>query len=98
MNTIGIDPNACFSYGCTIGDGSDTDHLLLNFTSLSWLHNIEAFKDHYAIFHVDGTYKIIKNRFPVIVFGRSDVSGQFHPISIAIVSHETEDDYCAFFK
>ena len=65
MNTIGIDPNACFSYGCTIGDGSDTDHLLLNFTSLSWLHNIEAFKDHHAI---------------------------------AIVSHETEDDYRAFFE
>ena len=42
--------------------------------------------------------QIVRNRFPLIVFGRSDISGQFHPIAVALTSRETTDDYSYFFK
>lgn len=81
---VGIVKNKEFSFGYKIGDGFDSNHLQISFTSLAWLYWINAYPGHHSIFHVDGTYKIIKNRYPVIVYGRSDVSGQFHLIAISI--------------
>ena len=33
---------------------------------------VERYDDCYQIYDCDGTYKLIKNRFPLIVFGRSE--------------------------
>ena len=42
---------------------------------------------------MDSTYKVNKARFPFLVFGRSDYSGQFHPIALAVMNeHERTDD------
>ena len=30
-----------------------------------------------AIYHIDCTYKMFSNRFPVLIFGRSDKGGRF---------------------
>ena len=46
-----------------------------------------------GVFHIDGTYKLIQNRFPVMVFGVSDIAGEFHPIAYCITSHEKEEDF-----
>ena len=73
--TLGIDPKQAFSFGVCLGNESGDDHIHTGFTSLECLHWIEAFPGHHAIYHTDGTYKLIKNRFLVIGFGRSDVSG-----------------------
>ncbi len=71
-----------------------------------------------GVFHIDGTYKLIKNRFPVmgnnshinfniifililiykLVFGITDIAGEFHPIAYNITSHETEIDFKNFFS
>ena len=50
-----------------------------------------------GVFHIDGTYKLIKNRFSVIVFGVGDIAAEFHPIAYCITSHENEKDLCNNF-
>ena len=78
--------------------GSDTDPFIVCFTSKHLLGNISKYEGHHAVFHIDGTYKLIKNRFPVIVYGRSDMNGQLHLISVAICSDETAETYSHFYK
>ena len=68
---IGDDKKA-FVYEVKMGVGSDCDPLIVCFTSKHLLLNISKHIDHYAVFHIHGTYKLIKNRFPVIANGRSD--------------------------
>ena len=48
-------------------------------------------------FHIDGTYKIVKYNFPLIVLGITDMERQFHPIAFMFTSHEQEQDYDHFF-
>ena len=76
-----------------IGNGSEKDHLNIILSSKKLLYN----KNHFGVFHLDGTYKITVNGFPLIVFGVSDLIGQFHPVSFMISSHETEKDFDYFF-
>lgn len=45
-----------------IGDGSDNDHVHIMMTSKSMMNKCE----NNGVFHIDGTYKLIKNRFPVM--------------------------------
>ena len=49
-------------------------------------------------FHLDATYKIIKNSFPLIVLGLTDMKRQFFPICFMFSSHETEIDFDYFIK
>ena len=51
-----------------------------------------------GVLHIDGTYKLIKNRFPVMVLGITDIAGEFHPIAYCVTSHEKEEDFIAFFS
>ena len=41
--------------------------------------------EHHNIFHSDCTPKVTRNRFPVLVFGRSDIAGHLHPIAILLL-------------
>jgi hypothetical protein len=86
-----------FTFGTQLGEGTDNDHLRIGFTSRKLLHSFAKHPDKHAIYHVDGTYKLIRNRFPMGVFGRSDVNGQFHLIALCVLSHETEEDYRHFY-
>ena len=47
---------------------------------------------------MDSTYKVNKSRFPFLVFGRSDYSGQFHPIAVALMKREGSGDYHWFLN
>ena len=49
------------------------------------------------MFHVDGTYRIVQNRFPMAVFGRSDINRNFFPIALALLSTEEAINYSDFF-
>lgn len=94
----GTDNKKAFTYGVKMGVGSDRDPLIICFTSKHLLNNVVKYPGHYAVFHIDGTYKLLKNRFPVIAYGRSDSNGQMHLISVAICSSETQDTYTHFYR
>ena len=51
-----------------------------------------------TIYHIDCTYKIEVYRFPVLIFGRSDLAGQFFPMAICLMSHETTKDFAKFYR
>ena len=92
------DDRQAFTYGVEMGIGSDNDPFIVCFTSKYLLSTMSRYSHHSSVFHIDGTYKNIKNRFPVIAYGRSDTNGQLHIISIAIVSDETTSTYTHFYK
>ena len=51
-----------------------------------------------VVFHCDGTYKVVKLEYPLIVFGVSDINRKFYPIAFMFTSHEMNGDYVSFFK
>ena len=59
---------------------------------------LDTGSDEDAIYHIDCTYKINNNRFPVLIYGRSDNSGQFFPMIVGILGHETTNDYILFYS
>ena len=59
-----------------IGDGSEENACLIFMTSKLLMQNFEL----KGLNHIDGTYKIPIQGFPLVVFGVSDMHGQFHPI------------------
>lgn len=48
--------------------------------------------------HVDATYKIIWQGFPVLVVGVTDMHRAFHPIGVAVCTTEAEKDFEFIFK
>ena len=44
-------------------------------------------------FHIDGTYIITRIKFPLVIYGRTDINRHFHPIIFFLTSHEQECDY-----
>jgi hypothetical protein len=93
-----VDEKKPFVYGLKMGSGSDDDPLIICFSSKHLLKRISNYPNHFAIFHIDGTYRLIKNRFPIIAYGRSDTNGQFHLISLAICSVENTQTYTHFYR
>lgn len=45
------------------------------------------------VLHMDATYKLNVNEFPVLILGLSDAQQQFHLLSISVMSHHTEAQY-----
>ena len=80
-----------------LGNGSEIDPVRIFITSLNLLKNADTTKQNFqAIFHLDGTYRITLNKFPLSVLGRSDMNRKFFPIALALLSRETADDILAF--
>jgi hypothetical protein len=77
-----------------IGTGKPDNHLAISMSSKKLLNNLQ----HKGCFHIDCTYKVIKNGFPVLVFGITDRQGHFHPIAFHITSHEEEGDFSNFYN
>jgi hypothetical protein len=46
-----------------------------------------------VVLHMDCTLKCNDNEFPILIIGITDACQQFHPLSISIISHHTEDMY-----
>jgi hypothetical protein len=76
-----------------IGTGSIDNHCHIMLSSLALMNNCTK----KGVFHVDGTYKILKTGFPLVVYGVTDLCGHFHPIAFFITSHETENDFFLFY-
>jgi hypothetical protein len=51
-----------------------------------------------GIIYSDATYKCTWNNFPVIMMGYSDKNRRFHPIIVAISSHETYKQFHFVFE
>jgi hypothetical protein len=46
-----------------------------------------------VVLHIDCTFKSNDNEFPILIIGITDACQQFHPLSISIISHCTEEMY-----
>ena len=95
------EPNQAFIFGPKLGDGSDRSHFIFNFTSFRLLETISINNLSVTdknVFHVDSTYKITKQRYPLVVIGRSDQNGTFFPICVSIVIHEQTQDFSHIFQ
>ncbi len=64
-----------------IQNGSELKHAHIMLTSKKLMANCER----QGMIHIDGTYKLVKNHFPMVVIGITDIAGQFHPISFCHV-------------
>ena len=82
-----------FTFGEKFGDGSESEHFQLGFTSKKLLSRVESD----GMFHIDATYKIVKYNYPLIILGITDMERRFHPICYMFTSHEQEVDYDHFF-
>ncbi len=55
---------------------------------------LEAISSNFPIvLHMDCTFKCNDNEFPILILGVTDACQQFHPLSISLISHRTEDMY-----
>jgi hypothetical protein len=83
-------------FGVELGNGSDSSHFHLGFTTVYLVKRIDDF-DNRGEFNIDATYKIVKYCYPLIVFGFSDVKRQFFPVAFMFTSHEETGDYVHFY-
>ena len=90
-----ISNNEAIEYGSTIRTGTTLNHLFIFLTSLTMIMMMTIIDLPH---HIDCTYKLCERGFPLLVFGISDISGQFFPIAFSILSHEQEDDFSTFFR
>ena len=82
-----------------IGSGSNDNHLHILMTSLMLIRTLDTTnQSHISIFHIDGTYKITRNKFPLVIFGRTDINRHFHPIIFFLTSHEDTSDFTYFYE
>ncbi|CAF0849063.1 unnamed protein product [Brachionus calyciflorus] len=90
----GIEENKPFFFSVDdelkLGDGSNEEHLNICISSLKLLSNLDSSIP--GAYHIDGTYKLIKNRFPLIVFGKTDMNQKLHVLAFCITSHEQEEE------
>lgn len=50
-----------------------------------------------GVIHLDGTYKLVKKHFPVLVIGVSDMQGTFHPITFYIPSADDTHSFTELY-
>lgn len=50
------------------------------------------------MYGINGTYKIFKEKFTLVAFGRLDMVRCYHPVSFMITNHECKEDYEYFYK
>ncbi|CAF0999539.1 unnamed protein product [Brachionus calyciflorus] len=103
-----IDPNVPFFFGFPVsdqnkpilGNGASTNHLFIFATTLKLLQiNCDTNnQSNIALFHIDGTYKITREGFPMLVFGRSNLNRKIYPFAFGIVSNEEAYDFLHFFQ
>ena len=83
-----------FVFGGDYGSGADDDHFQLGFTSKTLLSRITEG----VIFHFDGTYKVIKFGFPLLVFSIVDINRKFWSIVFMFTSYEQKNYFFNFFN
>jgi len=59
---------------------------------------LQELKDKAVTLQVDATYKLLWQGFPVLVAGCSDQNRVFHPVTIAVCTGETAEDFRFLFE
>jgi hypothetical protein len=75
-----------------IGNGSDMDPFVVGISSVGLLAKMRRFQitNQSAMFHIDATYKITKESYPLLVLGITDIARKFHLLGLFITSQTTE--------
>jgi hypothetical protein len=85
-----------------IGDGSEENRVAIYLTTKSLLETVIKIRggdlSKPLLLHVDGTYKLNLNEFPIVAIGVSDIRGKFFPVSMAIMSNRESSDYIHLFS
>lgn len=89
------EPDRAFVVAFETGVNEDGDATIKLFASTRRLLGLAKLNDR---IHVDGTYKLNWNKFPVLVAGTTDQDGKFHPYGIGVSSSETTEDFTFLFK
>lgn len=78
-----------------LGVGSDESPLIVSMTSKTLLSVVTKLEQWElpVLLHMDGTFKLNENEFPVIVLGVTDAAQQLHVMSLSVVSHRTQAMY-----
>ena len=92
---VGMDD--VFEFNSVVATGSDANHLFIFMTTRKLMMQLKEYGNN-SVNHIDGTCKITDRELPLLVFGFSDLSGQFFPVAFALVSHETGADFERFFS
>ena len=80
-----------------LGTGADDDHFRVCMSSISLLTQCNIVQFYGAMYHIDGTYKILFENFLLVCFIRTVLHRQIHLIAFMLTSHETPDDYEFFY-
>ncbi len=75
--------------------GAMQHHFCVSMTSKKLLSTVETVSMWQLpmVLHMDGTFKLNENEFPVITLGISDGAQHMHIMLLSIISHRTEDMY-----
>ncbi|KAE9178269.1 hypothetical protein PF005_g24146 [Phytophthora fragariae] len=83
----GLEPN--------LGDGSETNPFRAGITSYKLLESyvdVQRNPEQTSMLHIDTTFNMNKQRFPVMVIGISDRSGHFFPVGYFCISYRRACD------
>jgi hypothetical protein len=82
-------------YRLVLGDGGDATPFCVSMTSKAMLNVL--LKANSCVFplvlHMDSTFKLNDNEFPLVVIRITDGAQQLHVLSVSIVSHHTHGMY-----
>ena len=68
-------------------------------TSYALLCNSDGSNQNFLTFTgIDATYKIFREKFNLVAYGRTDLKRAYHPIAFMITSHEFTEDYKYFYR
>ncbi|RKP16677.1 hypothetical protein ROZALSC1DRAFT_31438, partial [Rozella allomycis CSF55] len=79
-----------------LGSGTDADPFIVGFTNTAALRRYAEANtalNEKIMMHFDETFKVSEIRYQVIVFGLSDINGQFHLAGLAVSSHRRASEY-----
>ena len=93
-----IDEDAALVIGQHIEDSAVEDRVPSFQVTLSTRRLVQLLKKtrHWPL-HIDGTYKLTWQGFPVLISGITDVQHRFHPVSLSLVSHGSTNAYLEVF-
>lgn len=94
-SSLPLDPYEVFVL-CYRIDDSDEQNPTFRFV-MSTKYLIEISKDA-SVVHVDATYKLIWQGFPVLVCGTTDQNRKFHPLCVTVSSNEKKEDFKLMFQ
>ena len=93
-----IDEDAALVIGQHIEDSAAEDGVPSFQVTLSTRRLVQLLgKTRHWPLHIDGTYKLTWQGFPVLISGITDVQHRFHPVSLSLVSHEGTNAYLEVF-